>query len=290
MLSLFAALILVGLSVMVWRWTSRAGIYKFSPQHLSGLVLGLISFAVAVAALINLGYVAENQDLIVPRDLTFLAPVQQASSALSVEVANFEDKISVLDLIGYSWPALFAIAVWGYAWMTDKQWFKAVGGILGWTLIAWTALRWPNGAAAFLVVVVAFLGLHIVIPALRELSRLPRRPKPAPQPPSESGKAPAVAAWIIGGLIWVSLGSVALARSADFQSAISPTCSRQDVRPVQNSWNSQRFADYKSAIQQSATLRYDIAVVCVVAQPPRSALFSGHDPRRAKSANRPRKI
>ncbi|MEO8426365.1 MAG: hypothetical protein ABI651_04550 [Verrucomicrobiota bacterium] len=220
MVALLAALILVGLSVMVWRWTGRDGVYKFSSRHLSGLVLGLISFAIAVAAFISLGDMVESQNLTVPRDLTFLAPVQQASSALSVEVANAEDGISVLDLIGYSWPVLFAVALCGYAWITDKQWFKPLGWILGWTLIAWTALRWPNGAAAFLGVVVAFLGLHIVIPALRQLWRLPGRPKPAPQPPSESGKAPAVVAWIIGGFIWFSLGSVALARNADFQSGL----------------------------------------------------------------------
>ena len=174
LISLFAALILVGISVMVWRWTAREGVYKFSPRHLSGLVLGLISFAVAVAAFISLGNIVRASESTVPRDLTFLAPVQQASSALSVEVANAEDQISVLGLIGYSGRPVRSCAV-GYAWMTDKQWFKPVGWILGWTLIAWTALRGPTapglprrGRSVF--------GLHIVIPALRELWRLPKRP------------------------------------------------------------------------------------------------------------------
>ena len=50
----------------------------------------------------------------VPRDVTLLAPVQQAGSALTVEVANLADKPSVLSFAGYAWPALLALAVWVY--------------------------------------------------------------------------------------------------------------------------------------------------------------------------------
>ena len=41
-----------------------------------------------------------------PRDVTLLAPVQQAGSALTVEVANLEDKPTVLGFVRYAWPAL----------------------------------------------------------------------------------------------------------------------------------------------------------------------------------------
>src|SRR4029077_10562222 len=42
-------------------------------------------------------------------------------------------------------------------------------------------------------------------------------------------------------------------RSADFQSAVSPSCTRQSVRTFVRSRIVERAADYKSAIQQSAT-------------------------------------
>src|SRR5688572_14330757 len=48
MTSLVAALLLTGLSLLVWRWTTRVGVYKFSARHLFGTVLGLISFGVAI--------------------------------------------------------------------------------------------------------------------------------------------------------------------------------------------------------------------------------------------------
>src|SRR5439155_7057423 len=218
MTSLVSALLLVGISVMVWRWTARAGAYKFSARHLSGTVLGLVSFGMAVVVFINLGELTGDQKTFVPRDVTFLAPVQQPGSALSVEVSNIEDKASLLSLIGNGWPAVFAVAVWCYGWITDRRGFKPAGWILGWTLLAWAALRCPNGARAFLGIIVAFLLLHVVIPTLRRLWHVSRVPKATPP---ETGPAPAVAAFLIGGLWWITMGTVAFARSPDFQSPVS---------------------------------------------------------------------
>ena len=46
-------------------------------------------------------------------------------------------------------------------------------------------------------------------------------------------------------------------RSADFQSAVSPNCIRKGVGAVPRVGLFRRDADYKSAIRQSATLRYE---------------------------------
>jgi hypothetical protein len=52
----------------------------------------------------------------------------------------------------------------------------------------------------------------------------------------------------------------ALSRSADFQSAVSPNCIRQGVGLVPRVGVSQRPAECNSAIRQSTTLRYDVAL------------------------------
>ena len=140
-----------------------------------------------------------------PRDVTLLAPVQQAGSALTVEVANLEDKPSVLGFVRYAWPALLALAVWVFGWITDRRGSRTAGWVLGWTLLAWAALRYPNGATVFLAVFAAFLVLQVVIPALRRLWQLPRRPLPAEPPATQSGAAPAVTALLVGGLLWAEL-------------------------------------------------------------------------------------
>src|SRR5262249_41670952 len=135
---------------------------------------------------------------------------------LRVEVSNLADKASALSVIGNAWPALFAVAVWGYGWITSRRALKPVGWIVGWTLLAWAALRCPNGAGGFLAGGGAFLLLHVVIPTFRRLWQMSRMPKT-----TETGPAPAVATILIG-LVWVSLGSAGFARSADVQSEFAP--------------------------------------------------------------------
>ena len=67
----------------------------------------------------------------------------------------------------------------------------------------------------------AFLLLQVVIPALRSLWQLPRRPLPAVPPATQSGAAPAVTALLVGGLLWLSWERAALrSRRADSKSAL----------------------------------------------------------------------
>jgi hypothetical protein len=202
-LSLLAALALIALATMVWRSAARDGVFKFSVRHWAGLLLGCAAFAMAGIAFVGLAEVARQHSEEVPRGITFLAPVQQAGNALSVEVGNVEDETSALDWLGYSWLPLLALVAWVYAWLSRKQLWT----ILGWTLLAWATLRWPNGACAFLAVVAAFFTWHLAIPALRRLWRSPRKPAVPPAP----GGAAVVASLLIAGL--VCLGSVASAQA-----------------------------------------------------------------------------
>lgn len=220
--SLLGAFVLLAISILVWRWTSREGVYKFSAQYLTGTMLGLISLALAFAAIVDLTDLAAHQNSALPRDVAFLAPVQQASSALSIQVANVPDKASAFGFLGAAWPALFAVGIWLYGWMSEIRFFKTLGRITGWTLIVWAALRWPNGAEIFFWVIVAFLLLHVAIPALRRLWRLPRKPKPTPTAPAGSGTAPAAAAILLGAFLGWGNGNSAAAAAANFRSMLPP--------------------------------------------------------------------
>jgi hypothetical protein len=212
---LLGALALAGLTAWTWRWAAQKGTYRFSARHLGGGLIGLIAFALAVFAFISLGDHAEHQNQFAPRGLSFLAPVQQSGSALTVEVSNLEDKTTVWTALWRAWPAWLALLVWGYALLTSRTWLRPLALVLGWTLLAWAALRWPNGAAAFFGVLFVFLLLHVVLPALSGLWRLPRRPKPTP--PAESGNAtPAVAMMALLALVGQASS---LSGSAGFQPA-----------------------------------------------------------------------
>src|SRR5262249_8388451 len=114
---------------------------------------------------------------------------------------------------------VLALVAWVYGWATERAWFKGIGWVLGWTLLAWTALRLPNGGGAFLMIFVAFLALNVLVPALRKLWVMPPKSESAPSP-AEGGAAAAATSLLVGGLIWLTAGA-GEARSADFQSAVS---------------------------------------------------------------------
>ncbi|MBI5387841.1 MAG: hypothetical protein HZA90_24530 [Verrucomicrobia bacterium] len=189
---LVAALVLTLITMLLFRWASAEGVYRFSGRHVGCGLLGLSALVIATVAFVILSRVAERNEGFMPRNLSFLAPVQQAGSALSLEVDNLKDELSVGVVAGRLWPVLLALAIWVYAWATSRTWFRPVGWILGWTLLAWVALRWPNGAAGFLWLLCVFVVVQVVVPALRRLWRMPSRP--APTPPGENGVATAAAA------------------------------------------------------------------------------------------------
>ena len=162
-ISLVAALVLMLLALLVWCWAVREGVYKFSAQHIFGTLIGLAAAVFVAVALVNLVAGAGLEKSYAPRDVTFLAPVQQAGSALTAVVANVSETAST---VGIGVPVLFgllALAVWFIGWLRGKNsWSRT----LGWVLLAWAALRWPNGAGAFLMVVAVFVLLNVISASL----------------------------------------------------------------------------------------------------------------------------
>jgi hypothetical protein len=193
-----AAFLLLGAALVVWRWATRGDVWKYSARHLGGMMVGIMALTLAGITLSHLAELTVAENSSVPRDVSFLAPVQQAASPLTVELFNVADEASILGFIGYGWPALLALVSWTYAWRGEK--FKTIARVSGWLFLSWAALRFPNGATAFLWVMAVCVLIHLVIPALRQLWRVPARPESEPVPPKH-GAAPAAAAAIIGLLL-----------------------------------------------------------------------------------------
>ena len=221
--SLLVALGFVVLAVFVWRWAAGEGVYQFSGRHLFGAVIGLAAMFFAAVSLIYAAGSFESIATLAADNLTFLAPVQQANSALTVDISNVPVAEAGASSIGQAWPALLAMVAWIFAWSRDNKFSKATFGIAGWTLVAWAALRLPNGVPAFFAVVGAFLLLQVVIPSLKPLWHLPARPKLDLPPPR-------VVALMVGLCL---LGGAMTSHSAE-SSAELPSAVTQQIRVADN--------------------------------------------------------
>jgi hypothetical protein len=146
-----------------------------------------------------------------PKDVTLLAPVQQAGSALRVAVLNVADKTTAWTVLGWVWPALLGLAVWILGWAAGGARLEFAGQVCGWTLFSWAALRIPNGAGIFFWVVVAFLLLHAGAPVWRRIRRL--------------SHAPAAVALLMAGVLWFG---PAVCRGAD--APVLPDSVTQSIR------------------------------------------------------------
>ncbi len=229
-----AAFVLLGAALVVWRWATRGDVWKYSARHLGGMTLGLAALVLAGAIVGQLVELTRAQNSSVSSDVTFLAPVQQAQSALQVEVSNVEDQASAWAVAGRGWPVLLALLAWVYAWRTEESAFKTVANVCGWLLSAWAALRFPNGATAFVWVLVAFVVLRIIIPALRQLWSVPSKPQPESLPPKH-GAAGAAAAILIG-LLWLNGATPARA-------GFDPKISRTDPARAESVMHEVRIED-----------------------------------------------
>ncbi len=190
--SLFAALVLMALAVMAWRWTVPGGDLSVQrPPPRRARCLASWPSRWRSWRFINLGDLAQSQKRSVPRDVTLLAPVQQAGSALTVEVANLADKPSVLSFVALRLARAAragGVGLWldhGPAGLEDRWAGSSAGPCSrGRPCVVRMARRSSSPCSP------PSCCLQVVIPALRRLWQLPRQPLPDSPPPARAAPRP----------------------------------------------------------------------------------------------------
>jgi hypothetical protein len=215
----------LGAALVVWRWATRGDVSKYSARHLGGAGIGVVALLLASITVVSLCELAGAENSSVPREVSFLAPVQQTASALTVDVSNVVDETTLWGFVGYGWPALLGFVAWVYAWRSEGSLVKTPARICGWLFIAWAALRFPNGAVAFIWVMAAFIFLHLIMPAVHRLWTVCVKRQPDSLPPKH-GAAPVAAALLIG-LLWVSTNAGARDKIG-FQPVVKPETPRAE--------------------------------------------------------------
>ena len=62
-------------------------------------------------------------------------------------------KTSAVGIIRSLWLVLLALVIWGATIMREESWAQIHAmRLVGWTVLAWVALRTPNGVPWFLLV------------------------------------------------------------------------------------------------------------------------------------------
>jgi hypothetical protein len=222
--TLLLGILLLAAAFVLWRWAARGG-----RKQLPGTLVGIGVFAVAIFTLLHLVGLATQETIELPRALNFIAPIQQANNAATLEILNTPETAPVFLVLFHLWPVALGVAVWLFAWVTEKAATRRFAIVFGWLLIFWAALRSDNGAPAFLGLFLVFILVHSVIPLLRHLVSLSRGSKPSPNVIPGVGPAPAIGAWVLLAGLSLMVSGMPV-RSAD-RPEKSATTLLQSVRP-----------------------------------------------------------
>jgi hypothetical protein len=184
---LCAILALSAGAVAVWNRTAHRGTYRI------GAATVFIAFSLVFVCLLRLQGLADSVTQTMVPGLTFLAPMQQPGTGLSVVVSNVADTMSLRTVVGCGWPALAGVALWLIGSRLGR-----LSSLGGWMLLALAALRFPNGASLLFWVLFLFLAREILVPVFVQLWRSPRGTIPLP--------TPAATALLMGGCLWFAVG------------------------------------------------------------------------------------
>lgn len=204
---LLSCLLFLGSTLGLCRWAAGKGVYHLSARHLGGGLLVTATLTLAVVTFVTLLESVDDVKSASVRDVTFVAPVQQADTGLNVEVSNIPEQVGVGDVLEYGWPACAGILALALGRKSSRRPARLAFRTAGCLLLAWPVLRWPNGAVAFLLVIAVFLSWQVIIPSLCQLWRLPRRAQSPPPLPSQGGATSAAATLAVAALAVMNLAA-----------------------------------------------------------------------------------
>jgi hypothetical protein len=204
-LALLLLPVLLVASVLCFRHAVRPGATRGSIAQITAQAAGILIALGTLALLALLAWVSLTPGSGNPQEMVFIAPIQDPGQTLSLQVTQWAAG-EVMFYAKYAWPALLAVALWVLAAVKQwSHWGDSAARMVGWTLLAWAALRMPGGAPWFFGILALFALTQLWFPAWRAIQQLPPAPKTEPPaaPADSSNPAPgaATALWLAGLLV-----------------------------------------------------------------------------------------
>jgi len=111
-------------------------------------------------------------------NLEFRAPVQLSGAELDVTIRNVELGTGFPNTLR-AWPAAVGVVLWfvGLLLILKGGVKRFLGNFVtgaAWTFILWGGLSLPNDGQALPYILASFLGVHVAVPIMRHLFRIPR--------------------------------------------------------------------------------------------------------------------
>lgn len=192
--SLGLVAVLLAIAAVVGRLATAEGVHRFSARHALGGVLVAVAVVFAAIHFVRLAGWVDGYQITRSDDLRFVSAVQQAESALQLEVSNLPTKTSIFGWFARCWPAAAAAALALYSLVAFDGFRRHIGLAVAWLLAFWTALRLERGALAFFALLAVFLLVRLAVPWVRAWWSAPPRPPTPPPSAPDVGTNPAAAA------------------------------------------------------------------------------------------------
>ncbi|HON07337.1 MAG TPA: hypothetical protein PLW02_04455, partial [Verrucomicrobiota bacterium] len=151
------------------------------------LVGGIIFSVISIISLLILIFLPVRSASDFERALSFLAPIQDAGKAISLQIENIN-----VGKEGFSFSALFlgllGIGLWVVSKIYSLEGFlKKLCIIGGWFMLFWGAMVMTNGIRIAIGLMIAFVLIHIVIPLVKLQMQASDAKNSQPQQPTPGG-------------------------------------------------------------------------------------------------------
>ncbi|MCS1410480.1 MAG: hypothetical protein M2R45_03674 [Verrucomicrobia subdivision 3 bacterium] len=164
---LLLALALLVLAIVIFYLSRKPQICDFRWRHVTGITLGALALLISVIVTISVSLHSLNHLPPTEGDLEFNASFTSPTKTTYTVIENRPINFIASDIASYGWPVLLAALLLGLSAAKLPAVQRPYIELAAWLLCLFGVLSWPIGGPISLLVIIAFLIRHLVIPGMQ---------------------------------------------------------------------------------------------------------------------------